>query len=173
MPLRLRAIAALLGLNLVNLQTQSTGIQVMINGKVVSTRATINFVPTNGTIVACTDNPAANRTDCSPDYNTAVIATLNQVTGGPQTLVSANHTAAYTANVPYGVKGTPVLGDAFILYVDTECIANCSLTINQGPLIAIKQSDGLTDPGQNLATTIQVHVPRWVFFNGTVWLLLP
>jgi hypothetical protein len=173
--LRLRAVAVLLGLNMVNLQTQSTGVEIMINGKIIASRAAINFPPTNGIVMSCADNPALNRVDCSPNYSTAVMATLNQVTGGPLTLISTNGTAAYTANVSAGAyKSTPSKGDTFLLYVDTECVAGCSLNINNGSQsYAIKQLDGTTDPGQNLTTTLMVHAPRWIFFNGAVWLLLP
>lgn len=162
---RLKALALLaLSPNIINLQTQSNGVQVYVDGKLIGTRAAINFTTATGMMTVCTDNPAAGRVDCAPSPNTVYLASKVTVQSGLITrCVSTNGTFGYTCGTCLDASGKPVLcggglnpiataitpGMELAFVPDVPCLGtvgpnfpNCSLNVDNTGTISIRANDG-------------------------------
>lgn len=152
--------------NKLNLQEQSNGIQVLVNGQPVGFATTFNFVSANGIMQVCT--PSGAQVNCTPSYNTAIMVTKGVLQSGAcQYLNSTNGTIGYTYQLGPSCQALTVYtkGMRFWLVTDTPCPGACSLNIDNVGLKNIKRSDGLTDPGGIFDFT--QGVPVW--FDGTVF----
>jgi hypothetical protein len=102
------------------------------------------------------------------DSNTATMLTkLTQMSGACGYLNSTNGTTNYTYDLGPACQALTVYtkGMRFWLTADTKCPASCTLNINQVNKVAIKRSDGTTDPGGIFDFT--QGVPVW--FDGLVF----
>lgn len=140
---------------------------VQLDGKPVGAESTLNLIPGNGIMHACVHIPG-KRVDCTPSFNTAVIATHDTVHANENYCYSANGTTAYTCSLPNKPLTAYRAGMTFVLSVDAPCIANCSLNIDKVGLVSIKKTDGATDPGGALAG----GEPQSVFYDGKVFRLM-
>jgi hypothetical protein len=137
--------------NHLNLQSQSNGIAVYVDGKPVGIAPALNLQSGNGIAEACLLNVAAARIDCTPSYNTALIATKPMLESGACTyLNSTNGTTQYTYNLGLSciaLQNGYTVGMRFWLTTDTQCATGCSINIDNQGITAIKRSDGSIDPG--------------------------
>jgi hypothetical protein len=108
----------------------------------------------------------------APAVNTASVLSKDQFeSGGCQFLDSTNGTPQYTAGLALGCKALSSYkaGQVFVLRVDaTNAAGACSLNIDNLGLRAIKQRDGVTDPGPGTVAAGQFY---WVFYDGQVFRL--
>jgi hypothetical protein len=156
----------LLGLTAISAYAQ--GIHVQVDGKPVGIENNLNLIPGNGIMHACVDNPSQQRVDCTPSFNTALIATHDTAHANENYCVSTNGTIAYTCRMPNKALTSYSPGMTFVLNADANCSASCSLNIDNVGLKNIKKIDGTTDPGG----TFVAGQPQWVFYDGTVFRLM-
>lgn len=134
--------------NHLNLQQQSNGIAVFVDGKLVGNAVSLNFNSGTGLMQVC--SAAGNQINCSPSYNTATLATKATLQSGAcQNINSGNGTIQYTATLGPTCQALAgyVVGMRFWLVTDAQCAAGCSLDIDKQGVVAIKRADGSTDPG--------------------------
>jgi hypothetical protein len=146
------------------------GLNVQVNGQLRGVENTLNLIAGTGIVQACVDNPGQQRVDCTPSFNTALIATHDTVHANENYCVSTNGTISYTCGFALRNKALTAYsaGMTFVLNVDATCTAFCSLNIdNVGP-VNIKKIDGTTDPGGALIA----GQPQWVFYDGAVFRLM-
>jgi hypothetical protein len=156
----------LLGLTVITAYAQ--GIKVQVDGKPAGIENSLNLIPGNGIMHACVDNPGQQRVDCTPSFNTALIATHDTVHTNENYCVSTNGTASYTCRMPNKALTAYSPGMTFVLNADTACAGPCWLNIDNVGLVSIKKIDGATDPGG----TFVAGQPQWVFYDGTVFRLM-
>lgn len=110
----------------------------------------------------------------APTYNTALIATHDTVHNNELFCDSTNGTTLYTCSLPNKALNAYQTGQVFLLRVDTTCSAACSIIVDSAVAsggangVSIKLNDGVTDPGGALVA----GVPQWIFYNGTVFILI-
>ena len=97
-----------------------------------------------------------------------MIATHDTVHWNENYCLSANGTTQYTCRLPNRALTSYRAGMTVLLNVDTDCLRDCSLNIDQVGLLNIKKPDGTTDPGG----TLVARQPQWVFYDGTVFRLM-
>ncbi len=156
----------LLGLSVIAAHGQN--LTVEIDGKPVGAENRLNLRPGNGIMHVCEDNRYKQRIECTPSFNTAVIATHDTVHANENYCSSTNGTTQYTCGLPFRVLTSYRPGMTFVLNVDAPCTANCSLNIDKIGLVSIKKIDGTTDPGG----TLVAGQPQWVFYDGKVFRLM-
>ncbi len=143
-------------------------VTIQVGGTNVGTRNTLNLVSGFGVVEACQDNAASGRVDCTPSLNSAVLVTHDTVHSNENYCNSATQTTSYACQLPYKALTAYSTGMTFLLKVDTNCIASCSLNIDKIGLVNIKKSDGTSDPGGALTS----GQPQWIFYDGTVFRLM-
>jgi hypothetical protein len=141
---------------------------VQVNGNPVGAESTLNLIPGGGILQVCADSQYQHRIDCTPSVNTAVIATHDTIHANENYCASTNGTMAYTCRLPNRPLTSYSAGMTFVLSVDNDCSANCSLNIDGLGAISIKKNDGDHDPGGAL----RAGAPQWVFFDGKVFRLV-
>ncbi len=156
----------LLSLSVVGAHAQNIAVQV--GGNLVGIEKTLNFLPGTGVVQVCLDNKIQQSIDCTPSFNTALIATHDTVHWNENYCLSANGTTQYTCSLPNSALTSYRAGMAVLLNVDTDCLRDCSLNIDHVGLLNIKKPDGTTDPGG----TLVARQPQWVFYDGTVFRLM-
>jgi hypothetical protein len=144
------------------------GLKMQVDGKPVGVEQNLNLIPGNGIMHACVDNPGKQRVDCTPSFNTALIATHDAVHANENYCASTNGTFGYTCGFPNKALTAYSPGMTFVLNVDATCTAFCSLNIDNIGLVNIKKIDGATDPGG----TLLAGQPQWVFYDGKVFRLM-
>lgn len=149
-------------------QLKNEGPAIMIGGLPVSTFRTLNLIAGNGVFPSCTQNVPLQRTDCTFAFNSALIATHDQVHDNENFCNSTNGTVAYTCDLQPKALTAYKRGQAFFLAADTLCPASCSLNINGLAVHSIKKADGTTDPGVAPAQSVS---GRWVWYDGAVFRL--
>jgi len=164
------ALIALAAANSINLQTQSKGIAVEIDGKAVANASTLNLSSGSGIVWACTPGPAVT---CTANLGITALTKPQFQSGACDTLSSTIGTTTYAASLQNCQVITKyVSGMHFLLTVDTTCAASCTITIdNVVPAVAIKikRADGTyVDP----AGALVKGLPRWIFYDGTVFVLV-
>jgi hypothetical protein len=162
----MRLIHILLPLAVITAYAQ--GVKVQVDGKPVGVENNLNLIPGNGIMHSCVDNPGQKRVDCTPSLNTALIPTHDTVHGNENYCASANGSMAYTCRMPNKALTSYSPGMTFVLNVDVNCSASCSLNVDNAGLKNIKKIDGTTDPGGLLVA----GQPQWVFYDGTVFRLM-
>ena len=160
--------------NKINLQTQSNGIQVFVNGLSVGLATALNFVSGTGIVQVCAQS--GSQITCTPSSNTATMVTKPVLQSGVCDFVlSSNGTSAYT--YAFGPAGCQTLtaytkGMHFRLVPDvTNASGTCSLNIDKvsgASGTAIKQPDGATDPP---ASSLLPGREYGIWFDGTVFRL--
>jgi hypothetical protein len=143
-------------------------LKVQLNGNPIGAENTLNLIPGNGIMHACLDNPQQQRIDCTPSFNTSFIPTHDTVHANENYCKSTNGTIAYTCGMPNKALTSYRAGMTFVLNVDTDCRANCSVNIDNLGTTSIKKSDGATDPGGAL----KAGQPQWIFYDGKVFRLM-
>lgn len=145
-------------------------LNVQVDGKPVGGENNLNLIPGNGIMHACVDNPAKQRVDCTPSFNTALIPTHDMVHANENYCASTNGTVSYTCRFALRNKALTSYsaGMTFVLNVDATCTAFCSLNIDSVGLKNIKKIDGTTDPGGALVA----GQPQWIFYDGQVFRLM-
>lgn len=151
-------------------QLKNEGPAILIGGLPVSSFRNLNLIAGNGVSPSCAPNVALQRTDCTFNFNSALIATHDQVHHNPNYCRSTNGTIAYTCKLPTKALAAYQRGDSFLLDVDVPCNLNCSLVIDSiaGGPVSIKKRDGTTDPG---VAPVQDVNWQWINYNGTVFVL--
>jgi hypothetical protein len=147
---------------------QAQNVTIQVNGRTVGSEKTLNLTSGDGIIEACSDNQTDKRIDCTPSFNSVVIATHDTVHRNENFCESANGTTAYTCRVPYKMLTGYRLGMTFLLDVDTTCDKACSLNVDNAGPVTIKMIDGTTDP----RGTVVAGQPQWVFYDGSVFRLM-
>src|ERR1700675_5056943 len=79
-----------LGLLLIAARPQNLTVEG--GGRPVGARSTLNLIPGNGIMHACVDNYSRQRVDCTPSFNTAVLATHERL--------NANENYSGSSNAP-------------------------------------------------------------------------
>lgn len=145
-------------------------LNVALSGTIIGTQPTLNLLPGNGITWGCVNDSAMNSIDCTPSINFAVaLAIAIAQSGVPIYCNSVNGTTAYTCSLS-GASALTAYTSGMVLFlnVDTTCSGSCTLNVDNLGSFAVKQIDGATDPGGFLIAS----QPRWIAFNGTVWLLI-
>jgi hypothetical protein len=155
-------------LSLAVIAARAQNLNVQVNGQPVSARNTLNLIPGNGIMHACVDNQGQQRIDCTPSFNTALIPTHDTVHANENYCASTNGTIGYTCRLPNKALTSYGAGMTFVLNVDVDCTASCSLNIDNVGLKNIKRIDGTRDPGGALSA----GQPQWIFYDGTVFRLM-
>lgn len=145
-------------------------VNVALSGTIIGTVPTLNLLPGNGITWTCVNDSTLNSVDCTPSINFAVALAISIAQSGvPLYCNSQNGTTAYTCSLSGASRlMTYTAGMVLFLNADTTCSGPCSLNVDNVGIISIKQIDGATDPGGSLIA----NQPRWIAFNGTVWLLI-
>jgi len=143
-------------------------VAVQVDGHAVGAESTLNFIPGNGISQACADNHGANRVDCAPSFNSAVIATHDTVHANENYCASSDSSTAYTCRLHYKTLTSYAAGMTFLLVVNTLCASSCSLNIDNNGVVSIKMIDGTTDP----RGTLVPGQPQWIFYDGHVFRLM-
>ncbi len=144
------------------------GLRIQVDGKPVGAENDLNLIPGTGILHVCVDNPGHKRVDCTPSFNTALIPTHDTLHANENYCASSNGTFLYTCRLPNKALTSYNAGMTFVLVVDVDCSAACSLNIDHVGLKNIKKVDGTTDPrGALLAGQ-----PQWIFYDGTVFRLM-
>jgi len=141
---------------------------VQVNGNPIGAESTLNLIPGGGMLQVCSDSQNQHRIDCTPSFNTAVIATHDTVHANENYCASTNGSIAYTCRLPNRPLTSYSAGMTFVLSIDVDCPANCSLNIDNLGAISIKKPDGYNDPGGGL----RAGEPQWIFFDGKVFRLM-
>jgi hypothetical protein len=147
---------------------QAGKLTVEVGGAQVGARNTLNFVSGNGILEACVDNAGANRIDCTPSYNYAVVPTHDTIYANENYCYSSNGTTLYTCHLPFRALKAYRPGMTFLLNVDASCASSCSVNVDDVGIVTIKKNDGTTDPAGSLVA----GQPQWIFFDGTVFRLI-
>jgi hypothetical protein len=155
-------------LSLVVFAARAQNLNVQVNGQAAGARSTLNLIPGNGIIHTCVDNPRQQRVDCTPSFNTALIPTHDAVHANENYCDSSNRTFAYTCRLPNKALSSYSAGMTFVLTVDVDCTAACTLNIDNVGLKNIKKIDGTTDPSGALVS----GQPQWIFYDGIVFRLM-
>ena len=144
-------------------------VAVQVGGRPIGARSALNLEPGNGILEACRDDGAAeNRVTCTPSYNPAVISTHDSVHDNENYCLSSNGTTQYTCKLPDKALVAYRAGMTFVLDADATCSANCTLNVDTVGPVAIKKSDGASDPRGALTA----RQPQWVFYDGRVFRLM-
>jgi len=143
-------------------------INVQVGGRPVGAEGTLNLIPGNGILQVCVDDRNQHRVDCTPSFNAALIPTHETIHGNENYCRSSTGTTGYTCRLPNSALTSYRAGMTFLLNVDTDCIRDCTLNIDNVQLVNIKKADGSTDPGGALTA----GQPQWIFFDGTVFRLM-
>lgn len=155
-------------LTLAAVAARAQNLNVQVNGQPAGARSTLNLIPGNGIMHACVDNPGRQRVDCTPSFNTALIPTHDTLHANENYCASSNGTLGYTCRLPNKALTSYSAGMTFVLNVDVDCAASCTLNIDNVGLKNIKKSDGTTDPGGALSA----GQAQWIFYDGTVFRLM-
>jgi hypothetical protein len=155
-------------LTLAVIAARAQNLNVQVNGQPAGARSTLNLIPGNGIMQACVDNPGQQRVDCTPSFNTALIPTHDTLHANENYCASSNGTLGYTCRLPNKALTSYSAGMTFVLNVDVDCAAACTLNIDNVGLKNIKKSDGTTDPRGALSA----GQPQWIFYDGTVFRLM-
>lgn len=158
------------GQTMLSLIPSQQTVTVQVNGIMQGTEPVLNFLPGTGIVESCINNVANQSIDCTPSINFAVaLAIAIAQSGVPIYCNSVNGTTAYTCSLSGASALTAyTAGMVLFLNVDTTCSSSCTLNVDNLGSFAVKQIDGATDPGGFLIAS----QPRWIAFNGTVWLLI-
>jgi hypothetical protein len=140
---------------------------VQVGGTTVGTQATLNFASGNGITQSCTDNGGSGRVDCTPSFNSALVATHDTIHGNENYCNSTNGTAAYACALPNKALTGYAAGMAFTLRPDVTCSSSCTISIDGLSVISIKRADGVTDP----QGTLVASQSQWIFYDGAVFRL--
>ena len=143
-------------------------ITVQVDGKPVGSQSAINFMPGLGIMQVCSNNLAANRVDCRPSFNTALVPTHDSIHANENYCASTNGTTAYTCHMPNKALTGYNEGLTVVLDPDAPCLRSCTIDIDGVGPRNIKRMDGTTDPGGTLAA----GQPHWIFFDGKVFRLM-
>lgn len=144
------------------------GVTILLEGMPLASGCVLNIKAGPGILATPQANPAIGGTDLSFGYNTALIPTHDQAHANENFCESTNGTSLYTCKLPNKALLAYQRGQTFLLVVDAPCIAGCSVNIDKVGPKALKQDDGLTDPGNTLLT----GRARWIFYDGTIFRLL-
>jgi hypothetical protein len=156
----------LLSLSLVAAHAQNINVQV--GGQPVGAESTLNLMPGHGILHVCVDDRSQHRVDCTPSFNSAVVPTHETIHGNENYCFSSNGTTSYVCRLPNSALTSYRAGMTFVLNVDTDCLKDCWLNIDDVSRVNIKKADGSTDPGGAL----RAMQPQWVFYDGTVFRLM-
>lgn len=130
--------------NHLNLQQQSNGIAVFVDGKLVGNAVSLNFTASTGVVQVC--SAAGGQVNCSPSYNTATLATKQSVQRGDATrCVPTLGNCAFTCGTnPVGTPTTIVPGTELQFVPDVSCTQaqGASLNVDSTGLMAIKANNG-------------------------------
>jgi hypothetical protein len=163
----MKSLSAAVCLSLASLYAQN--VTVGVGGKPVGTRSMLNLASGNGILETCFDEGAGNnRITCTPSYNSALISTHDSVHANENYCLSKNGSTQYTCRLPYKAATAYQTGMTFVLVADAPCRTACSLNVDALGPVAIKRSDGITDPGG----TLNAGEPQWVFYDGQVFRLM-
>lgn len=147
---------------------RAQNLTVQVNGNPIGAENTLNLIPGIGIAQVCADNPGKQRIDCTPSFNTVYVPTHDTIHANENYCVSTNGTFAYTCTMPNKALTSYSTGMTFALNVDTNCVAACSLNIDNVGVISIKKVDGTTDP----AGALMAGQPQWIFYDGKVFRLM-
>lgn len=144
--------------NRLNLQEQSNGIAVLVDGKQVGFATSFNFASSTGLVQVC--SASGGQVSCAPSYNTALIVTKQNLQAGTATrCVSTNGTFGYTCGTclvggaptlcagglnPIATPSTVTPGMELEFIPDVPCAAtqNCTLNVDNTGMLTIKANDG-------------------------------
>jgi hypothetical protein len=143
-------------------------INVQVSGRSIGAESTLNLMPGAGILHVCSDNKAQHRVDCTPSFNTAVVPTHETIHANENYCVSSTRTTSYVCRLPNSALTSYRAGMTFVLNVDTDCLRDCTLNIDNVNPTNIKKADGSSDPGGALAA----GQPQWIFYDGTVFRLM-
>lgn len=146
----------------------SGSVTVALDGVAVGSEAVLNLNPGNGVSIACSNNTAAGRIDCTPGYDGALVPTHDTIHGNENFCVSQNGTTAYTCSLPNRQLPAYSAGQAFLLLVDSTCSASCTLSIDLAGTRTITKNDGVSQPAGRLVA----GQAQWVWFDGVVFRLM-
>ena len=128
--------------NKINLQQQSSGIAVFVDGKLVGNAVSFNFASGSGLVQVCV--PAGAQVTCTPSYNS--IATKQSIQKGDAIrCVSSVGIQAYKCSLnPAGTVSTIVPGVELEFVPDVPCAAaqSCTLAVDSAAALTIKANDG-------------------------------
>lgn len=143
-------------------------VAVEVGGRPIGARGALNLEPGNGILETCRDEGAENRVTCTPSYNPAVISTHDSVHANENYCLSTNGTTQYACKLPHKALEAYRAGMTFVLDADATCSANCTLNVDTVGPVAIKKSDGASDPRGALVA----RQPQFVFYDGRVFRLM-
>jgi len=143
-------------------------VTVQVNGHLVGSEKALNLIPGTGIMHACVDNRSQSRLDCTPSFNTAMVPTHDTIHANENYCASTNGSIAYTCQLPNRALTAYSPGMTFVLNVDTNCAASCTLNIDNVSPVTIKKIDGTTDPGG----TLIAGQPQWIFYDGAIFRLM-
>ena len=152
-------------LSLMALPMYSQSVTVQVGGKTVGTRGVIDFESGDGIIQMCRDDAGNNRVACRPSADSAVVATHSSLHNNENYCVSTAGTTQYTCAISHGGIISYNTGMTFIFVPDVSCTGSCTLNIGTLGPVAIKRSDGSTEPGGMLVA----GQPQWLFYDGSVF----
>jgi hypothetical protein len=143
-------------------------ITILLNGAPVGTTQVLNMALGTGVLWSCAPDAALNSVDCNGNFNSALIATHDQIHANDNFCDSTNGTPQYTCSLSSKALLSYSRGSAFLLAVDTTCSTICALSVNGLPSITINQPDGVTAPNGLLAA----GRARWIWFDGSIFRLI-
>jgi hypothetical protein len=144
-------------------------VTVQVGGQPVGTRGALNLEPGLGILQVCRDEGSVkNRVTCTPSFNSALVPTHDSVHNNENYCVSTNRTTRYACSLPDKAITIYQTGMTFVLVAGAPCLGACTLNIDSLGPVAIKKSDGTSDPGGALIA----GAPQWVFYDGRVFRLM-
>jgi hypothetical protein len=163
----MRSLAVLFFVSFAAIWAQNVTVQV--GAKTIGTRGALNLEPGFGVVEVCRDEGATNnRISCTPSFNSALIATHDTIHGNESLCLSSNGSTQYSCKLPFKAASAYQTGMTLVLVANAVCSTACSLNVDSLGPVALKKSDGVTDPGGALAA----GEPQWVFYDGRVFRLM-
>lgn len=147
-------------------QASPTVSNILIDGNEIKA-TTLNLISGPSILWLC-QPVGTSQLNCQTQANTATLATKSTLQSGACTFLnSTDGTTDYTYDLGPGCINLAAYtkGQRWWLKTLTTCPAGCRLNINSNGYLAIKRSDGTTDPGGQFDFT--KGVPIW--FDGTVF----
>jgi hypothetical protein len=163
----MKSVLAVLFLTSTSLCAQ--GVKVVLSGKSIGARSTLNLESGIGIIESCKDDGATkDQVTCTASFNSALLSSHDSVHNNENYCVSTSGSTQFTCRLPYKVITGYQAGMTFVLVANATCSHACSLNIDGLGPVGIKKSDGSTDPEGTLVS----GEPQWVFYDGKVFRLM-
>lgn len=147
--------------NKINLQQQSNGIAVLVNGQQVGLAASVNLISGTGIIQVCALNGA--RIDCTPGINSAAFPTFNQAMSMNTCALTSSGVSSFTCTMKWSMAQSQPTW--FWFTPDATVAGSATMAVDSAFKFNIKKSDGQTDPGSGLTA----GRPALLFFDGKVY----